>query len=565
MRTGVRFAIVIALSLAPASLHATSATVPSDYPTLPAAIASGVDTVFVKDGTYPDSIQIARGLVLLPAPSAVLPPALHLLAYPTVGSITIVPGDFAVVVRDLHVNGYVRQTSPISVSKATTFEACRIDSGMIVGGNANFGGLSLRGCLVFGELFAWIYYPDISGCTIVGSLVVQAHGIGLVRGNFVTGPGSAGISVCCQDGQPAVIDNRVVGATNGIVAEEPTYVATNTIEDCSQAGILMRGTAAGQFSINNNVVRRSGTNGIEGAPGARGIADIGGNQIEDAKADGITPGAINALIEDNVVLRSGPRGIEATSGWPVIENRVLDSGAEGIAVTRSACQSNVIGRSGGTGLLTTDEATPISQNTSYLNGGDGFRLAGSGADTASKNVAYKNGGVGLAWVGTGSPHLECNDWFGNTGGATSGISPGATDLALDPLFCNPAIDDVSLSHVSALLDAPGCGLIGALGEGCGYPAAVGDGRPSAILGLEVSPTPAGGTVRFAWSRLSQTAELQIYDVTGQRRWSRSITPGVAEVRWDGRGADGAALAPGIYFAKITVGGKALTQRVVLIR
>jgi hypothetical protein len=63
--------------------------------------------------------------------------------------------------------------------------------------------------------------------------------------------------------------------------------------------------------------------------------------------------------------------------------------------------------------------------------------------------------------------MGCNDWFGNDSGAVHGIAPSQNDLALDPRFCDVVGDDVRLAANSPLLDAPGCGLIGALGQGCG--------------------------------------------------------------------------------------------------
>ena len=78
------------------------------------------------------------------------------------------------------------------------------------------------------------------------------------------------------------------------------------------------------------------------------------------------------------------------------------------------------------------------------------------------------------------------------------------------------------------------------------------------------PHPFARTTRFAVS-LSQEAiaELTIHDVTGRRlatlasgRWA----PGVREFSWDGSGA-----REGVYFARLSVDGRVLSQRVVLLR
>jgi len=65
-----------------------------------------------------------------------------------------------------------------------------------------------------------------------------------------------------------------------------------------------------------------------------------------------------------------------------------------------------------------------------------------------------------------NPVLSCNDWFGNDSSGVAGIAPSPDDLGLDPSFCNPDSGDVHLMAGSPLIDAPGCGLIGALGQGC---------------------------------------------------------------------------------------------------
>jgi hypothetical protein len=49
------------------------------------------------------------------------------------------------------------------------------------------------------------------------------------------------------------------------------------------------------------------------------------------------------------------------------------------------------------------------------------------------------------------------------------VAAGATDLAVDPGFCDVALNDVHLSAGSPLLASSGCDTIGALGRGCDAP------------------------------------------------------------------------------------------------
>lgn len=64
---------------------------------------------------------------------------------------------------------------------------------------------------------------------------------------------------------------------------------------------------------------------------------------------------------------------------------------------------------------------------------------------------------------------SCNVFWDNPGGETYGFPLSPTDRVIDPEFCDPKNGDVSLSPLSPCLPANslGCGLIGALGEGCG--------------------------------------------------------------------------------------------------
>ena len=88
-------------------------------------------------------------------------------------------------------------------------------------------------------------------------------------------------------------------------------------------------------------------------------------------------------------------------------------------------------------------------------------------------IAFSSNGVALYCdesMGANSPVLSCSDLYGNAGGDWTGCiaTQGGTNgnFSLDPLFCDAPNGDVTIDQVSPCLDAPGCGLVGALGEGC---------------------------------------------------------------------------------------------------
>jgi predicted outer membrane repeat protein len=68
--------------------------------------------------------------------------------------------------------------------------------------------------------------------------------------------------------------------------------------------------------------------------------------------------------------------------------------------------------------------------------------------------------------------VSCCDFYGNSGGDwvgdVAGLNGVAGNISLDPLFCGLAAQDYTLQSSSpcAPMNSGGCGLIGALGEGC---------------------------------------------------------------------------------------------------
>ena len=164
---------------------------------------------------------------------------------------------------------------------------------------------------------------------------------------------------------------------------------------------------------------------------------------------------------------------------------------------------------------------------------------------------------------------------------TTGIMilwPGLIDdscISEDPLFCDPMIPaeapttagDYTLDAASPCLNAPGCGQIGAYGQGCDVYTTVTDAGslPVRPLGLFVSPNPSTGEVTLRYT-LPSTAppSIRIYDIRG--RVVRFLeTSGGGILTWDGRGASGERVAPGIYFVRIAAGSAAESRRVTLVR
>ncbi len=117
----------------------------------------------------------------------------------------------------------------------------------------------------------------------------------------------------------------------------------------------------------------------------------------------------------------------------------------------------------------------IVQNTIYdcwagVGGaGGGIYVSGSPALVIDRNTIVGCVGGGI-WADA-MPVIACNDVWNNVpsnyGGAITDQTGLNGNIALGPMFCNPIAEDFSLHWGSPCLNAPGCGLLGALPMGCG--------------------------------------------------------------------------------------------------
>ena len=80
-----------------------------------------------------------------------------------------------------------------------------------------------------------------------------------------------------------------------------------------------------------------------------------------------------------------------------------------------------------------------------------------------------------------------------------------------------------------------------------------------------NPSRASASIRFAlqWVSTMRSGRLEILGADGRLVRRIEVPPGL-EVLWDGRDGSGARCAPGLYFARLVVEGRARTERVVRI-
>ena len=96
------------------------------------------------------------------------------------------------------------------------------------------------------------------------------------------------------------------------------------------------------------------------------------------------------------------------------------------------------------------------------------------------------------------------------------------------------------------------------------------GHPASGLRFDPPrPNPTSLAVTFSFSLARRSAaSIQIFDILGRRVWSwswASLSAGNHAIEWDGRGANGVELAPGVYVYRLDVGAERRQRKIVLRR
>jgi hypothetical protein len=199
-------------------------------------------------------------------------------------------------------------------------------------------------------------------------------------------------------------------------------------------------------------------------------------------------------------------------------------------------------------------------------------VAGGTAPTIDRTILFgSTEGAAAFCEPNGSLALACCDVFGNAGGDWVGCIADQFgvdgNFSADPLFCDAENGDFTLDAASPCLNAPGCGQVGAFGEGCVLTAVAESGSlPAHAFGLFVSPNPANGRAVLRYSLHENTSStIEVFDLAG--RLVRALAARGAEgtILWDGKDGAGRDVAAGVYFVRAADRDPAETKRVILIR
>jgi hypothetical protein len=308
-----------------------------------------------------------------------------------------------------------------------------------------------EGLLIHSELGADVTTVDAGGAGIVFtcsdlSRETVLEGFGITNGQDEYGGGIRSINarltihVCIITGCTSAVYGGGIYADGGEIC-----VVSCTVSNCS----AYVGGAIGTYDV------------------VTLVQDCSIIRNEASYAGGVYGGGMQVTIEgcsisDNMAFFGWGGGIMAESttltirDCEVTDNHVgLPGLGDGIAILN--CSGLVSG-------------CTVARNTGAPGERCGIHLSGTSDLVIERTVVAFN--LGPAFCCDGAAGISCCDIYGNThGNDLCGTDLGG-NFSLDPLFCDPENGDYTLDGCSPCLpgnhpDGVDCGLIGALGQGCG--------------------------------------------------------------------------------------------------
>ncbi|MCK4548171.1 MAG: C10 family peptidase [Candidatus Eisenbacteria sp.] len=223
----------------------------------------------------------------------------------------------------------------------------------------------------------------------------------------------------------------------------------------------------------------------------------------------------------------------------------------------------------------------LAHNAASSSGGGVYSYNFSAVDLDRCIIAFSTQGHSVYCQSSGTATLTCCDVYGNAAGDWVGCISGQEgsngNFSMDPEFCNSGSGDYTIAAVSPCApdNSPaGCDLIGALGVDCAGAsvADMGTAIPASFYLAPNVPNPFNPVTEISYGIPAAAGTspvlIRVYDATGRR--VRTLVdsehgPGAYNVTWDGTDKNGAEVASGVYFYRITWSGKSETRRMVLLK
>jgi len=210
--------------------------------------------------------------------------------------------------------------------------------------------------------------------------------------------------------------------------------------------------------------------------------------------------------------------------------------------------------------------------------GGGIYCGGESSATIHASIiAFSTEGESAVGATEEAIQITCSDFFGNIGGDWVGYIADQEELhdnlAADPRFCSITEGDYHLAANSPCGpdSSSVCGLIGALGIGCGLVAVPEEANDIPLhFQLEQNyPNPFNPltTIRFSLAESNLTT-VCIFDTVGRRirtLLAEHLPARTHEITWNGRDDSGHPVAAGIYFYQVISAGHEATGRMALVK
>jgi hypothetical protein len=417
--------VVLAFAF-PAS--ATTLRVPSEYTTINAALdaTSPGDTVLVAPGRYTEAETRVIDI------GGAGPLTATCLAFLADGVTLLSEGGPAVTTLDMS-------------------ESIRVGRGWAVVGGLLPSGVTVEGFTITGtDNDTASHFQNNGTCRVLNCWFLDIDAPSATGGGVTS-------TKCRMEIVGCRFENCLAGLGGAAAHGDGDFAMEDShVLDCTAAaggGLYVAGGP--QFPFHMFEVRDcvfAGNRALGGAGGA--IAQAGDNHRSGRVVSG-------CWFVDNEAA-NGSGGISVGDDSPVT--------VEGCVFIRNRVVA-ALGRGGGGSVY--GEPATVRNNTFHGNsqvsdlGGASLRLVGT--CTLENNVFTSSDGSSAVYVFNGTVDPSCNVYWDNALGNTLDFEMGPTDRIVDPLYCDPDHDDLTVSSLSPCLPANslGCGLIGAFGEGCG--------------------------------------------------------------------------------------------------
>jgi len=216
-----------------------------------------------------------------------------------------------------------------------------------------------------------------------------------------------------------------------------------------------------------------------------------------------------------------------------------------------------------------------------------YCAASTGALMQACIVSFSAAGAAVGCGENATPMLSCSDVYGNTGGDWGQTCIGDQrylrwNFSVDPCFCDEPEDNYTLHENSGCAGTWGeCGLVGAMPVDCGegdceqpqFDSVLALSHPRSwgcSLRATSSPFAPGGQIFCTIPDLGAGNHvlLTLHDSAGRLvrvLIDGSLTSGEYSVAWDGTGGLGRSVPAGVYFCRLSAGGKMAVTPLLLVR